>query len=77
MSSSGLTPGEVQAKLGLLIKQEAAILSMNDAFLVASFLFIGLGVLVWFAHPTHLPVPMSPAEELRRMRAEELLEEVP
>ncbi|HAP39136.1 MAG TPA: MFS transporter [Nitrospira sp.] len=77
LSSSGLTPGEVQAKLGLLIKQEAAILSMNDAFLVASWVFVGLGVLVWFAHPTHLPVPMSPAEELRRMRAEELLEEVP
>lgn len=76
-SAAGLSPSEIQGKFGALIKQEAAILGMNDAFLVASFLFVGLGLLVWFAHPTHLPLSPTPAEELREMRAEELMEEVP
>jgi len=38
---------------------------------------VGLGLLVWFAHPTHLPVAPAPADELREMRAEEMVEEVP
>ena len=60
-----------------MIKQQASILSLNDAFLVAGYLSIGLSILVWFAHPTHIPLSQTPAEELRRMRAEELIEEVP
>jgi DHA2 family multidrug resistance protein len=77
LGAAGLNSTEMQAKLGLLIKQEAAILSLNDAFIVASFLFIGLGILVWFAYPTHLSWSPTPSEELREMRAEELIEEVP
>jgi DHA2 family multidrug resistance protein len=74
---AGLSPPEIQAKIGLLIKQQASILSLNDAFLAAGYLSIGLGILVWFAHPTHLPLSQTLAEELREMRAEELIEEVP
>jgi len=74
---AGVAPSQIQAKLGTLIKQEAAILSLNDAFLVASALFIAIGFLVWFAHPTRVPLSPSPAEELRELRAEELIEEVP
>lgn len=77
LQAAGLSPSETQAKLGLVIRQEAAILGLNDAFLVASFMFIALGILVWFAHPTHLPLAPSPAEDLRERRAEELIEEVP
>ena len=74
---AGVAPSQIQAKLGALIKQEAAILSLNDAFLVASALFIAIGLLVWFADPTRVPLSSSPAEELRELRAEELMEEVP
>ena len=77
LGAAGLSPAEIQAKLGFLIRQEAAILGLNDAFFVASFMFVGLGILVWFAHPTHLPVTPTPAEDLRQRRAEELIEEVP
>jgi len=77
LGAAGLSPPEIQAKLGLLIRQEAAILGLNDAFFVASFMFIGLGILVWFAHPTHLPLAPDPGEELRERRAEALIEEVP
>ena len=75
--AAGLSASEAQAKLGLVIKQEAAILGLNDAFLVASFIFVGLGGLVWFAHPTHVPIASSPEDDLRVRRAEELIEEVP
>jgi DHA2 family multidrug resistance protein len=77
LQAAGLSPSEAQAKLGLVIRQEAAILGLNDAFLVASFIFIGLGVLVWFAHPTQVPIASSPEDDLRVRRAEELIEEVP
>ncbi len=77
LAAAGLTPSEVKAKLGLLIKEESAILGLNDAFLVASALFLGLGAWVWLAHPTHLPAAPSAADELRELRAEELIEEVP
>jgi DHA2 family multidrug resistance protein len=77
LAGAGLSSPEIEAKVGALIKQQASILSLNDAFLVASFLSIGLGIFVWFAHPTHLPLSPDPAEELREMRAEELIEEVP
>ncbi|MEX5217857.1 MAG: DHA2 family efflux MFS transporter permease subunit [Nitrospiraceae bacterium] len=77
LAAAGLSPPEIQAKVGLLIKQQASILSLNDAFLAAGYLSIGLSILVWFAHPTHLPLSQTLAEELREMRAEELIEEVP
>ncbi len=77
LGNSGLDPAMVQAKLALVMKQSAAILGLNDAFLVASYLFVGLAVLVWMAHPTHLPLHPSREEEMAEMLAEEMAEEVP
>ncbi len=77
LAAAGLAPSQVHAQLGALIKQESAILGMNDAFLVASALFVLVGLLVWFAHPTYVPMSSTPAEELRELRAEALMEEVP
>jgi DHA2 family multidrug resistance protein len=76
LAEAGLSPSEVQAKLAALIKQQASILSLNDAFLVASYLSIGLAILVWFADPTHVPLPQDSAESLPGMTGEELVEEV-
>jgi DHA2 family multidrug resistance protein len=77
LSEAGLSLAQVQGKLAALIKQQASILSLNDAFFVASFFFVGLGLLVWFASPTHLPVAATPTDERREMGAGELIEEVP
>jgi DHA2 family multidrug resistance protein len=74
---AGVAPSQINATLGTMIKQEAAILSLNDAFLVASGLFLCIGALVWFAHPTHAPLHPTPEEELRELRAEALMEEMP
>jgi DHA2 family multidrug resistance protein len=61
----------------MTMKQSAAILGLNDAFLVASYLFLGLAALVWLAYPTHLPLHPTAEEELPEMLAEELAEELP
>ena len=63
-----------KAMLGALIKQRAALLALNDAFLLAGFVFLGLAALVWLAHPTHVTYATR-TEELRELRAEELTEQ--
>lgn len=75
LENAGLDAGMATAKLGALIKQQASILALNDAFLLASYLFLGLAGLVWLAHATHRPLHPSPAAELAEVRAEELMEE--
>lgn len=77
LGGAGLDPAMVKAKLALVMKQSAAILGLNDAFLVASYLFLGLAALVWLAYPTHLPLYPTAEEELPEMLAEELAEELP
>jgi DHA2 family multidrug resistance protein len=70
----GFDPSMIQRKLHLLIKQQAGIFALNDAFLLSSYLCLGLALLVWCAHSSRVPV-MKPAEELRERRAEELMEQ--
>jgi DHA2 family multidrug resistance protein len=74
---AGLDPGMIKSKLAAIMKQSAGILGLNDAFLVSSYLFVGLAALVWLARPTHLPAHPSPEEEVSEMLAEELGEEIP
>ena len=71
---SGLSADMAKSQLGALIKQYAALLALNDAFLLASFVFLGLAALVWLARPTHVAYATR-AEELRALRAEELTEQ--
>ncbi|WP_447979769.1 DHA2 family efflux MFS transporter permease subunit [Candidatus Nitrospira bockiana] len=75
LEHAGVGPGMVEAKLHQLIKQEAAILALDDAFLLAAYLCAGLAVFVWLAHSTRRPVPPPAQEELREWRAEELMEQ--
>jgi len=75
LEAAGLDAGLVQGKLQAVIKQQAGILALNDAFLTAGYLFLGLAGLVWLARPTHRPLHPSPAEDLREARAEELMEQ--
>jgi DHA2 family multidrug resistance protein len=70
----GLSADMAQSQLGALINQQAALLALNDAFLLASFVFLGLAALVWLARPTHVAYATR-AQELRDLRAEELTEQ--
>jgi len=74
LQETGLDPAMIQQKLQLLIRQQAGILALNDAFLLASYLCMVLAVLVWCAKSSRVPL-MQPAEAMREWRAEELMEQ--
>jgi DHA2 family multidrug resistance protein len=75
LAASGLDSALINRKLLAVIKQQATLLALNDAFLVASYLFLGMAVLVWLAYPTHPPAHPTPAKEIADIRAEEIMEE--
>ena len=77
LRGTGLDPAMIKGQLGATIKQSAAILGMNDAFLMSSCIFAGLAALVWLANPTHLSSHSTAQEELSEMLAEEMAVEVP
>ena len=70
----GFDPVMIQRKLELLIKQQAGILAMNDAFLLSSYLCLGLALLVWCARSSRVPA-MTAAEAVRELPAEEVMEQ--
>ena len=70
----GFDPAMIQRKLQLIIKQQAGILAMNDAFLLSSYICLGLAVLVWCAQSSRVPAANA-AEAVRELRAEELMEQ--
>ncbi|HLZ35761.1 MAG TPA: DHA2 family efflux MFS transporter permease subunit [Nitrospira sp.] len=74
LQQAGLDPAMIQRKLQLLMKQSAGILALNDAFLLSSYLCIGLAVLVWFAQASRVP-ELKPVEAVRELQAEELMEQ--
>lgn len=63
------------AKFSKLASRDAVIHGINDAFWIAGCVFLGLAVLVWFAHPTRTPVKVNAERELRRETQELLAEE--
>lgn len=74
LQSAGLDPALIHRKLQLAIKQQAGILALNDAFLLSSFLCMGLAVLVWFAQSSRVPA-LRPVEAVRELQAEEIMEQ--
>ena len=74
LQALGFDPIMVQRKVQLIIKQEAGILALNDAFLLSSYLCLGIAALVWFAHSSRVPV-LNPAEAVRELQAEEMMEQ--
>jgi len=64
----------VTRQLSDLVRQQATLLALNDAFLLAGFVFLGLAAIVWLAHPTHVEYA-SRARELSEIRAAELMDQ--
>jgi MFS transporter, DHA2 family, multidrug resistance protein len=52
LHAGGLAPDQSYALLNRLVDSQAFMLSANDIFYASGLLFLGLIVLVWFAHPT-------------------------
>ncbi|MDF0643974.1 MAG: DHA2 family efflux MFS transporter permease subunit [Nitrospira sp.] len=75
LRETGFDQTTLPAKLVGLIKQQSAILSMNDAFLFSAYVFLTLTALVWCAAPTRLGGTTG-RDDWRGRQAEELMEEV-
>jgi len=75
LEASGFTSRMATSQAGRFLQQEAALLALNDAFLLGAVVFVVLAVVVWFARATYLP-RLSPAEELKQLQAEELMEQI-
>jgi len=74
LQAAGFSLAAAQKQLGVFIRQESSLLALNDAFFLGACGFVALAALVWFAHPTPIK-PLLLREELRRLRAEELMEQ--
>jgi MFS transporter, DHA2 family, multidrug resistance protein len=72
LQAAGLTAAQARKQIGALMREESALLALNDAFLVGAVVFIGLAILIWFADPTK--ISLWRRERLERLRAEELAE---
>ncbi len=74
LQASGLTPRMATSLLGRLLRQEATLLALNDAFLLGAVVFVGLAAIVWLARSPH-PPRLTAAQELKLLKAEELMEQ--
>ncbi|NOU14561.1 MAG: DHA2 family efflux MFS transporter permease subunit [Methylococcaceae bacterium] len=76
LMSAGFTESTAVAKLAKLTGRNSVIHAMNDAFWLASCLFVGLAILVWFANPTKLSARRTLKQEQRRESQEMLVEDL-
>lgn len=70
----GYTPVAAAARLARTVTQHAAIFAIDEAFWMAGWMFTGLALLIWVAHPTR-PTVRSQRAENREVAFENLMEE--
>ncbi|MGH6838992.1 MAG: MFS transporter [Methylocella sp.] len=73
LRASGLSANMVPSQLSSLIREEASLLAMNDAFLLGAAVFVALAAFVWLASSTIQPTKR--VEKLREAEAEEMMEQ--
>jgi DHA2 family multidrug resistance protein len=71
----GFTPDMATSQAARFLQQEAALLALNDAFLLGAVIFVGLAAFVWLARATHIP-RLTAAQELKQLTAQELMEQI-
>jgi len=74
LQASGFTPAMASSQVGRFLRHEAALLALNDAFLLAPHVCRSRAF-VWLARATHLP-RLTIAQELKQLEAEELMEQI-
>lgn len=75
LHSAGLQGQVATAKLAAVARQHAAILGLDDTFRLSAWIFLGLAVLVWLAHPIGPKSPVPTKEDVRAAALEDLMEE--
>jgi DHA2 family multidrug resistance protein len=74
LQSLGMSESVARRQIARLLRQQAGILALNDAFLLGACLMFLLGVLVWFARlnkePSVAAAPPSPRLDSKAVEAE-------
>ncbi len=73
LQAAGFSADMARSQMGLLIRQQANLLGLNDAFLLGAYAFVVLAAFVWFAQST--VTPTKRIESLREAEAEEMMEQ--
>ena len=73
LQAMGMSAGAARSQAAQLIRQQAAILALNDAFLLGAGAFICLAGVIWLARPSYAPARRK--ERLEQLSAEELMEQ--
>ncbi len=73
MQAMGMSPNAARSRAAQLIRQQAGILALNDAFLFGAMTFILLAGVIWLASPSYASKKRS--QTLTRLTAEELMEQ--
>ncbi|MGD9658237.1 MAG: MFS transporter [Methylocystis sp.] len=73
MQAMGMSQEAAHSRAAQLIREQAAILALNDDFLLGSVTFICLAGIVWLADPSYASKKRRQA--LERLSAEELMEQ--
>lgn len=76
LTGSGFSESAALVKLARLAFSESVIMSMNDAFLISGYIFVGLAILVWFAKPAKQPAVITQDRDLHSKELEELAEQL-
>jgi DHA2 family multidrug resistance protein len=74
LQADGSSMAAARSHAARFIKQQAALLALNDAFLLGAFVFVLLAGFVWLARPV-TPPPAKPVERLQQAEAEEMMEQ--
>ncbi len=73
MQAMGMSPNAARARAAQLIRQQAGILALNDAFLFGAMTFICLAAVIWLAYPSY--ASKKRRQTLTQLSAEELMEQ--
>ncbi len=71
LQALGFSADMARSQMGLLIRQQATLLGLNDAFLLGTYVFVALAAFVWLAQST--VAPTKRIEGLREAEAEEMM----
>lgn len=75
LQATGMSEAAARAQVARLVRQQALLLGLGDAFLFGASVFLVLAAVVWLARPAPPAVKPEPTPTLEELEAEELMEQ--
>jgi len=73
LQALGFSAAAAQSQMARILRQQALVLALDDAFFMGALTFVFLAFFVWLAHPA--PLALRLRETLARLRAAEQMEQ--